>query len=415
MSNRQRGVKRQEATFRDFSALQTYLETNGLLTDHPNGDRMDQSSKRPPDSFEDGSPPVPQAHHAENGEGGHMTIDVEFPTESPAEEVVVIHSEEVTGSQGSGITPPTAPTSKAKQTSKSKAVEVIRTPSPDAKVRHHIETEEIAIITVTCVRWKNDNSLGALIGSFAGELGSREVFIPHYFVSGKLRPEDLKGKALPVVFQDERKGPMKGRVVIRASQLHAEKKLTAQALDVLEKLSDTQVLNCRVTGSVDFGVVVVLETPVVIGDLVVSVDAVIPMKELSIEGADLEVGKELQVVVLSVDKTKKRVRVSQLRVPKVEEPAQPAAPTFSVGQQVRGTISAITDDGVFVNITTVMHENQSISLAQGVDAFMSNEQIPNVNATKRGYRWGQELKLRVLSVEGEVVFVTRMKQLRPAA
>jgi len=411
MSNRQKGAhKRQETTFRDFAALQAHLEEHSLLADHP-------------DSFEDGSPPVPEAHHAGNGKGVPMSIDVEFPPDAPAESVEIVErsSEEVNGSQGSQIAPPIAATAKPNQdkpvsTSKSKkAVTVIRTPSRDAKVRHHIETEDVAIITVTCIRWKKDNSLAALIGSFAGEHGTRDVFVPHYYVNSSLRPDDLKGKALPVVFQDEREGPMKGRVVIRASQLHAEKKLTAKALDALEKLSETDVLNCRVTGNVDFGVVVMLGTPVVIGDMIVSIDAVIPTKELSTEGADLEVGNELQVVVLSVDKTKKRVRVSQVRLPKVEEPAQPAAPTFSAGQQVRGTISAITDDGVFVNITSVMHENESVSLAQGVNAFLSNDQIPDVNATKRGYRWGQELKLRVLSVDGEVVFVTRLKQQRPAA
>jgi len=349
-----------------------------------------------------------------------MSIEVEFPPDAPAEpvEIVVKQIEEPTGSKDSGVSPPIAPTSKHNKPARAcnaKAVKVIRTPSRDAKVRHHIESGEVAIITVTCIRWKKDNSLVALIGKFAGELGEREIFVPHYYVNRSLRPEDLKGKSLPVVFQDEREGPMKGRVVVRASQLHAEKKLTAQALDALEKLSETDVLNCRVTGNVDFGVVVMLETPVVIGDMIVSIDAVIPTKELSTEGADLEVGTALQVVVLSVDKTKKRVRVSQVRVPKVEESVQPAAPIISAGQQVRGTISAITDDGVFVNITIVMTESASVSLAEGVNAFLSNDQIPDVNATKRGYRWGQELKLRVLSVEGEVVFVTRMKQQRPAA
>jgi hypothetical protein len=409
--------KRQELTFKDFAALNEYLAEHGLLNGS-NGNGANQPEEDVPKTFEDGSPPMPSpdTHVAGNGDGkgAVMQIDVEVLPERPEEQV------EITVGSGAEETitsaPPPCKQNKPAENSGSKStVKVIREPSRDAKVRRHIEKEEVAIISVTGARWKKDNSLVALLGSFDGELGRRDVFVPHYFLDQNLRPEALKGKPLAVIFKDEREGPMKGRIVIRANQLAAVEKLTAQALDALEQLGKADVLSCCVTGKIDFGVVVMLETPVFVGDKAVTVDAVIPNTELSAENANPEMGSHLKVVVVSVNKSKKRVRVSQLRVPKVEEPVVKPAPTISVGDQVRGTISAINDEGVFVTITAVISENELVSLAEGVQAFLSNEQIPSVNTTKRGYRWGQELKLRIHASDGEAIFVTRMKQQpRPA-
>jgi hypothetical protein len=417
MSKHEPGARRrQEVTFNDFAALNEYLTQHGLL-DGSNGSGTNQPEEHVPKTFDDGSPPVPseETHVAGDGDekGTVMQIEVEDLPEQPEEQV------EITVRSGAdetiGSAPPPCKHNKpaGKSGSSKSTVKVIREPSRDAKVRRHIERQEVAIITVTGARWKKDNSLVALLGTFDGELGRHNVFVPNYFLDRNLRPEALKGKPLAVIFKGEREGPMKGRIVIRANQLAAAEKLTAQALDALEQLSESEVLSCRVTGKINFGVVVMLDTPVFVGDKAVTVDAVIPNLELSTASPDPEIGSPQKVVLLSVNKTKKRVRVSQKRVPKLEEPVVKPTPTISVGDQVRGTISAINDEGVFVTITAVMSENELVILAEGVQAFLSNEQIPKVNTTKRGYRWGQELKLRIHAIDGEAIFVTRMKQQPP--
>ncbi|MCX5922344.1 MAG: 30S ribosomal protein S1 [Candidatus Dependentiae bacterium] len=101
-----------------------------------------------------------------------------------------------------------------------------------------------------------------------------------------------------------------------------------------------------------------------------------------------KVGQEIEVLVVSLDKENRRMSLSIKQLDK--NPWESVAEQFQVGQKITGTISNITDFGVFVQ------------LMPGIDGLVHISDLSwteHINHPGDIYRKGQEVQATILSVD----------------
>jgi small subunit ribosomal protein S1 len=153
---------------------------------------------------------------------------------------------------------------------------------------------------------------------------------------------------------------------------------------VIEGLEEGQVYTGRVTSVADFGAFVNVN----------GADGLVHLSELSWERVQrpsevLEVGQEVKVKVISVDKDKKRIGLSIRALQ--GDPWHSKVEKFKVGQLVEGTITRLTKFGAFARLEGDIEGLIHIS-------ELSENRI---NHPKEAVKEGDTLTLRVIRIDAD--------------
>ncbi len=148
---------------------------------------------------------------------------------------------------------------------------------------------------------------------------------------------------------------------------------------LLEELTEGEVRTGVVCNLVKFGAFVDLG----------GVDGLIHISELAWRhvthpGEVLSVGDEVEVYVLSVDQERERIGLSRKRL--LPDPWPLVANRLYVGQVVEGTVTAIVEFGMFVD------------LGEGVEGLVHTPEMPGGVASCAELEAGSRIKVRVLEI-----------------
>jgi len=175
-------------------------------------------------------------------------------------------------------------------------------------------------------------------------------------------------------------------VVIEVNQQRRRLILSQRAADhhrrhqLLEELTEGEVRTGIVRNLVKFGAFVDL------GGL----DGLVHISELDWKhvthpGEVLNVGDEIEVCVLKVDRERERVGLSRKKL--LPDPWSLANQRFSVGQCVRGTVTNVVDFGLFVD------------LGEGIEGLVHTSEIPEEKKDCADLESGSSVRVRVLEIE----------------
>ncbi len=246
------------------------------------------------------------------------------------------------------------------------------------KARNLLKSEEVVQVSVT-----GHNRGGILV-----RWNRLEGFIPSsHLVSVNLSNEqrniwtDLMGKGLGVkvieVDQDRR------RLIF--SEREAQKEWRAQQkARLLAELKEGDVVKGTVTGLRDFGAFVNLG----------GADGLIHVSELAWHRVDrphdvLKVGDEIDVYVLSLDRSSNRIALSRKRL--LRDPWEEADTRYHEGQLVEGSVTNVVDFGAF------------IALDNGLEGLLHLSEMGD-GSLKEPYSYvkkGDRLSLRISHLEPE--------------
>jgi len=153
---------------------------------------------------------------------------------------------------------------------------------------------------------------------------------------------------------------------------------------VIEELEEGQVHTGRVTSLADFGAFVNIN----------GADGLVHLSELSWERIQhpseiLEVGQEVKVKVINIDKEKKRIGLSLRALS--DDPWRAQIERFSVGQLVEGVITRLTKFGAFARLESDIEGLIHIS-------EISEDRIEH---PKEALKEGQIVALRVIRIDPE--------------
>ncbi len=153
---------------------------------------------------------------------------------------------------------------------------------------------------------------------------------------------------------------------------------------VIDELQEGQVYTGRVTSVADFGVFVNVN----------GADGLVHLSELSWDRVQhpselFEVGQEVKVKVISVDKDKKRIGLSVRALQ--GDPWQQKVESFKVGQLVEGTITRLTKFGAFAR------------LEGDVEGLIHISELSEnrINHPKEAVKEGDMLTLRVIRIDSD--------------
>ncbi|MDR0410398.1 MAG: 30S ribosomal protein S1 [Treponema sp.] len=113
-------------------------------------------------------------------------------------------------------------------------------------------------------------------------------------------------------------------------------------------------------------------------------------KKVKHPGSELQVGQEVEVMVIDVEKDKRNIRLSIKQL--TEDPWQSFASTYRQGSLVEGEISSITDFGIFVKVPG------------GIEGLIHKSNLPeNSDETQdeamRKYKIGDKVKAVVIEMQ----------------
>ncbi|MFQ5856722.1 MAG: 30S ribosomal protein S1 [Anaerolineae bacterium] len=152
--------------------------------------------------------------------------------------------------------------------------------------------------------------------------------------------------------------------------------------ELLAKLSEGDVLTGEVTSLADFGAFVDLG----------GADGLIHISELSWDRVNhpsdiLNIGDEVEVQVISIDETRKRIGLSMKRLK--PEPWEVIDQRFKVGDLVQGTITKLTSFGAFAKIDG------------GIEGLIHISELTDqlINHPSEVVRGGDEVTLRIIRIE----------------
>ena len=185
--------------------------------------------------------------------------------------------------------------------------------------------------------------------------------------------EDLIGKAIHVVVIEVEQ--RRRRLVL--SERKANRRRRAQLLD---ELTEGEVRTGIVTNLVKFGAFVDLG----------GIDGLIHISELDWQhveqpGEVVQVGYEVEVYVLSVDRERQRIGLSRKRL--LPDPWHAVTGRLEVGRVVEGTVTNVVDFGAFVD------------LGQGVEGLVHVSEMPAGRATMDALLPGTPVLVRVLEID----------------
>ncbi len=246
------------------------------------------------------------------------------------------------------------------------------------KARSLLESEEVVKVTVTghnrggiLVRW---NRLEGFIPS--SHLVSMNLSGERREAWDELRDEELGVKVIEVD-QDRR------RLIF--SEREAQREWRAQQkARLLAELKEGDRVKGTVTGLRDFGAFVNLG----------GADGLIHVSELAWHRVDhprdvLEVGQEIEVYVLNLDRESNRIALSRKRL--LNDPWDDAAERYHEGQLVEGTVTNVVEFGAFV------------ALNDGLEGLLHLSEMGD-GSLKEPYSYvkkGDVLSLRISHLEPE--------------
>ena len=115
-------------------------------------------------------------------------------------------------------------------------------------------------------------------------------------------------------------------------------------------------------------------------------------KKIKYPGSELAVGQEIEVIVTSLDKGSRNIRVGIKQLS--EDPWESFAETYRPGSQVEGEVASVTDFGVFVRvpggIEGLIHKS---NLVDGKDE--------NPDDALKKYKTGDKVKAVVIDIQGD--------------
>jgi small subunit ribosomal protein S1 len=185
--------------------------------------------------------------------------------------------------------------------------------------------------------------------------------------------EDLIGKTIHlVVIEVEQR---RRRLVL--SERKANRRRRAQ---LLNELTEGEVRTGIVTNLVKFGAFVDLG----------GADGLIHISELDWQHVEhpsevVQVGDEVEVYVLSVDRERQRIGLSRKRL--LPDPWHVVTERLSVGQIVEGTVTNTVDFGAFVD------------LGQGIEGLVHVSEMPARQATLVELQPGAPISVRVIEID----------------
>jgi len=149
---------------------------------------------------------------------------------------------------------------------------------------------------------------------------------------------------------------------------------------LLRELTEGEVRTGTVTNLVRFGAFVDLG----------GIDGLVHISELDWQHVQhpsevLEVGDELEVYVLSVDRERQRIGLSRKRL--LPDPWNVVTSALQVGRIAEGTVTNLADFGAFVD------------LGQGVEGLVHVSEMPAGIATMDELQPGAQISVRVLEID----------------
>jgi small subunit ribosomal protein S1 len=166
---------------------------------------------------------------------------------------------------------------------------------------------------------------------------------------------------------------------------------------LLEELTEGDVRTGIVRNLVDFGAFVDLG----------GIDGLIHISELDWEHVErpsdvLNVGDEVEVYVLNVDREEERIGLSRKRL--LPDPWNQVTDTLREGDIVEGVVTSIAPFGVFVDV------------GKGVEGLVHNSEIPGGEAVRSVLEEGLPVAVRVLGIDGwEKQISLRLEEVKPAS
>jgi small subunit ribosomal protein S1 len=225
-----------------------------------------------------------------------------------------------------------------------------------------------------------ENKGGVLVsfGRLQGFVPNSHVTsIPRGMRGDQLREakSELVGEALPVVVLEVNR--RRRRLVM------SERKATQRRRkQVLQELTEGEVRTGTVTNLVHFGAFVDLG----------GVDGLIHISELDWAHVDrpkevLDVGDEVEVYVLSVDRERERIGLSRKRL--LPDPWYEVSENLFAGQIVEGTVTNVVDFGAFVE------------LGKGIEGLVHVSNMPAGDQTRAELKSGMSIAVQVLHVDDD--------------
>jgi small subunit ribosomal protein S1 len=220
-------------------------------------------------------------------------------------------------------------------------------------------------------------------GGLLVKFGRLRAFVPNSHLTSVPRgmrgeqlreaKEDLIGKTIHlVVIEVEQR---RRRLVL--SERKANRRRRAQ---LLNELTEGEVRTGMVTNLVKFGAFVDLG----------GADGLIHISELDWQHVEhpsevVQVGDEVEVYVLSVDRERQRIGLSRKRL--LPDPWHVVTERLAVGQIVKGTVTNTVDFGAFVD------------LGQGIEGLVHVSEMPAQQATLAELRPGSPISVRVIEID----------------
>jgi small subunit ribosomal protein S1 len=171
-------------------------------------------------------------------------------------------------------------------------------------------------------------------------------------------------------------------VLSRRAVLEEERKEEREK--ILTSLEEGQIIKGTVSNLVDFGAFVDLE----------GIDGLIHISELSWQHVDhpsevVEVGEEVEVKVLEVDRDRERISLGLKQTRK--DPWQEIVEEVNVGEQIKGRVTKLVSFGAFVEV------------AEGVEGLIHISELAehHVETPDEIVRSGDEVEARIIDVDAK--------------
>jgi small subunit ribosomal protein S1 len=241
------------------------------------------------------------------------------------------------------------------------------------RVQELVDSEEVVEAEVVGV-----NRGGVLV-----QFGHLQGFVPNSHLTSL--PDGLDRKQLRQA-KSELVGCRLSLVVIEVNQRRRRLILSERLAQhqkreqLLEELTEGDVRTGVVRNLVDFGAFVDLG----------GIDGLIHISELDWAHVEhpsdvLNVGDEVEVYVLDVDREEERIGLSRKRL--LPDPWAQVIETLHEGDIVEGIVTSIAPFGIFVNV------------GQGVEGLVHNSEIPGGDAARSNLVVGTQVAVRVLGID----------------
>jgi small subunit ribosomal protein S1 len=221
------------------------------------------------------------------------------------------------------------------------------------------------------------NRGGALVS-----LGGLEGFVPNSHLSSVPRglrgqqlreaKEGLIGQTLPLIVIEVNQ--RRRRLVLSERQAMRRRRQR-----LLDELTEGEIHQGVVCNLVDFGAFVDLG----------GVDGLIHISELDWKHVDrpgevLSVGDQVEVLVLDVDRERKRIALSRKRL--LPDPWETLTDRLHVGDEIEGRVTGLTDFGVFVDVG-------------GVDGLVHVSDMRDEEVVLEALESGDPVRVRALEID----------------